>query len=31
MTEEPKEREEYEFIKEQIVPKRKNKIMKTTP
>lgn len=28
MTEEPKEREEYEFIKEQIVPKRKNKIMK---
>lgn len=28
MTEEPKEKQEYEFIKEQIVPKRKNKIMK---
>ena len=28
MTEEPKEKQEYEFIREQIVPKRKNKIMK---
>lgn len=28
MTEEPKEKQDYEFIKEQIVPKRKNKIMR---
>lgn len=28
MTEEPKEKEDYQFIKEEIVPKRKNKIMK---
>ena len=28
MTENPNEKEEYQFIKEEIVPKRKNKFVK---